>query len=347
MIAVILAGGSGTRFWPLSKRERPKQLIRLFGERVMIGQTVERLKALTSMDRVFVVCGEHLLEQMMEQLPELERENFLVEPAARNTAPAIAWASAHVARLFPDEVVGIFPSDHFVGSQENFAAAVQKACISARHGAIVTLGMRPDRPETGYGYIQRGEQTEELGVFAVKAFVEKPDTITALGYLQDGGYDWNAGMFFFMPQSLEAELARQLPQLHAKIQTIMASGERELGTLASVFPTLESVSIDYGIMENALSVCVVPADFAWSDVGQWAALTEVRPTDPQGNVIEANVLLHDVHDSIFYSTQGAKPIAAAGVRDLIVVDTPEAVLVVPKDRAQDVRELKRLFDEQQ
>ena len=348
MIAVILAGGSGTRFWPLSRRDRPKQLIRLFGDRVMIGQTVERLAKVTSTDRILVVCGEHLIAPMRDALPELDARNFLVEPAARNTAPAIALAAAWAAHHYPGEPVGVFPSDHFIGAPDRFVDAVTRAGEAAKAGHIVTLGMQPDRPETGYGYIKQGDATQESGdgVFDVDAFVEKPDLERALAYLGEGGYLWNAGMFFFLPEVLMGELEAQLPKMHEGIAAIAKTFDSDAydDTLQEVFPALESVSIDYGVMENANSVCVVPSEFAWSDVGHWAALPEIRDTDDRGNVIEAPVILHDVDDCVFYSTQDARPIAAAGITGLVVVDTPEAILVIPKDRSQDVRELKRLFD---
>lgn len=350
MIAVILAGGSGTRFWPLSRKDRPKQLVRLFGDRVMIGQTVERLARVTTTDRIVVVCGEHLIDAMRAALPELDEDNFLVEPAARNTAPAIALAAAWANHRFPGEVVGVFPSDHFIGAPDRFDAAVVRASEAAKLGHIVTLGMQPNRPETGYGYIKQGASVQDLeGVHAVDAFVEKPNLERALEYLAAGDFLWNAGMFFFSPSTLMEELERQLPEMHAGVQEIAATFDADAETydkaLRGIFPELESISIDYGVMENARSVCVVPAEFAWSDVGHWAALPEIRETDAKGNVLEAPVILHDVEDSVFYSSDNARPIAAAGVKGLVVVDTPEAVLVIPKDRCQDVRELKQMFDD--
>ncbi len=348
MIAVILAGGSGTRFWPLSRKDRPKQLVRLFGDRVMIGQTVERLSRITTTDRIVVVCGEHLIGAMREALPELDEDNFLIEPAARNTAPAIALAAMWANHRFPGEVVGVFPSDHFIGAPDRFASAVELASDAAKLGHIVTLGMQPNRPETGYGYIKQGGAVDGAqGVHVVDAFVEKPDHERALEYLSAGGYLWNAGMFFFTPETLMGEVERQLPEMYEGILGIAADFDMPTydETLSSVFPTLESISIDYGVMENAGSVCVVPAEFAWSDVGHWAALPEIRETDEHSNVLEAPVILHDVEDCVFYSTNDARPIAAAGVKGLVVVDTPEAVLVIPKERCQDVRELKRMFDD--
>lgn len=341
MIAVILAGGSGTRFWPLSRPERPKQLVRLFGERVMIGQTVERLASICGVERVLVVCGASLLEATREALPELPAQNFIVEPAARNTAPAIALAAAHARHRFGDEVIGVFPSDHFIGDVEAFAATVAQAVAHAERGGIVTLGITPSRPETGYGYIRRGEVLEQGGAWRVDAFVEKPDRATALEYLASGGYDWNAGMFFFRPTALFGELARQLPDTHAAIGEIEAA----LGTGAldevtrAAFARVDATSIDFGVMEGARDVKVVPASFAWSDVGHWAALPEVRAPDEDGNVVEARAILDEVRDSILLSTDPDCVIAASGVEGLVIVATPDAVLVVPRERAQRVREL--------
>lgn len=348
MIAVILAGGAGTRFWPLSQPLRPKQLIRLWGDRVMIGQTVERLAPIIPPERVLVVCGPHLLAPMRQALPELEASSFVVEPEPRNTAPAIALAAAHVRQRFgPDEVIGVFPSDHYIGDEAAFRRTVERAASRAREGAIVTIGVAPTRPETGYGYIRRGEPLEqEEGAWRVAAFEEKPDAARALEYVRAGEHDWNAGMFFFTPEVLLSELERQMPETAAAIAQIeQAVGTPSLDRVtAEAFGRTEATSIDYGVMEGARRVEVVRASFPWSDVGHWAALPEVRPTDEDGNVVEADALLHQVRDSILYSTTD-RVVAAASVEGLVIVDTPEALLVIPRERAQQVRQLVDLWRE--
>lgn len=363
MIAVILAGGSGTRFWPLSRNDRPKQLIRLFGERVMIAQTFERLARVVTPERVYVVCGPHLVSPILAAIPELRPDHVIVEPMARNTAPAIMLASAAIEALHgEEEPVGIFPSDHFIGQPERFAQTITHAYEEAsRREAIVTLGITPTRPETGYGYILResreeGEQ-EDARAFDVSSFVEKPDVARALQYLQDGNYFWNAGMFFFRPGVMNAEFARQRPDMHVTSRKIVAyySEHRALQESEAFerfdesFAELEKISIDYAVMEGARSVRVVPASFPWSDVGHWAALDEVCEPGEEGNVLEApRVTLHDVKNSIIYSdVEPARRIAAVGLDGMIVVDTADALLVMPKDRAQDVRAIVSALPEEE
>lgn len=349
MIAVILAGGSGTRFWPLSRSDRPKQLIRLFGERVMIGQTFERLARVVTPERVYVVCGPHLVNPILAAIPELRPDHVIVEPMARNTAPAIMLASAAIEAIHGEEMpLGIFPSDHFIGQPERFAETIERAYDEAtQRDAIVTVGITPTRPETGYGYILRerpSNMDDDVRTFEVSSFVEKPDVERALAYLQDGNYFWNAGMFFFRPGVMNAEFARQRPDMHEASRKIVAYYEDqgqggEFERFDESFAALEKISIDYAVMEGARSVRVVSASFPWSDVGHWAALDEVCVSNEEGNVIEASqVTLHDVRDSIIYSdVEPARRIAAIGLDGMIVVDTPEALLVMPKDRAQDVR----------
>ncbi len=349
MIAVILAGGSGTRFWPLSRQSRPKQLVRLFGERVMIAQTFERLARVVSAERVYVVCGPHLVDDVLEAIPEMSREQLIVEPMARNTAPAIMLASAVVqARHDAHTPVGIFPSDHYIGEPEKFAAALETAAkLAEQRGEIVTMGVTPTRPETGYGYILRDQHVDDSGSSPVAAFVEKPDQATAMQYLMSGNYLWNAGMFFFTPTTLDAELERQMPALHAAsvrlVETFGEAGWED--RLREEFERADKISIDYGVMEGARAVRVLPATFPWSDVGHWAALDEVCEHDEHDNVLEAHCALHDVKDSIFYSTRPERRIAAIGLEGMVVVDTEHAVLVMPKDRAQDVRAIVDMIDE--
>lgn len=349
MIAVILAGGSGTRFWPLSRQSRPKQLVRLFGERVMIAQTFERLARVVSAEHVYIICGPHLVEDVLAEIPEMSREQLIVEPLARNTAPAIMLASAVVqARHGQDVSVGIFPSDHYIGEPELFAQALRNAShIAGARGEIVTMGVTPTRPETGYGYILREQESDEWGASAVAAFVEKPDHSTALDYLMSGRYLWNAGMFFFTPKTLNTELALQMPELSkASARLVDAFGSPAYeDVLLAEFERADKISIDYGVMEGAQAVRVLPTTFPWSDVGHWAALDEVCEHDEHGNVIQAHCALHDVKDSIFYSTRPERRIAAVGLDGMVVVDTEHAVLVMPKSRAQDVRVIVDLIDE--
>ena len=353
MIAIILAGGSGTRFWPLSRKARPKQLVRLWGERVMLGETLDRLADEIPAHKVFVVCGPHLEEGIRQAVPELPAENIIIEPSPCNTAPAIALATLHAQQRFGDEVVGVFPSDHFIGSTEDFLQTARIAGEQAEAGGIITIGIEPTSPETGYGYIRRADDDQAEGVWEVDAFVEKPDRATALEYLSSGRYFWNAGMFFFKPTVLLEEIGRQMPGLHAGCGVMRgalaeaASAEVYERALTEMFERAEATSIDYGVMEGAELVRVVRARFAWSDVGHWAALPAVSQVDERGNVIRARAVLHDVDESIVYSTSEERVIAVAGMSGVVVVDTDDAVLVIPRDRAQDVRAIVAQLEPEQ
>lgn len=339
MIATILAGGSGTRFWPLSRQDHPKQLLNLWGERAMIGETAERLAGYTSRDKILVISGPHLAPAIREALPEIAAHNHIIEPEPRNTAPAIALAAAFAAHRFGDEVQGIFPSDHYIGRPKAFYRSLQAAEDAAQAGGIVTLGITPTRPETGYGYIQCAQAPDDgLDPLDVRRFVEKPDLKTALEYLASGEYLWNSGMFFFKPSALFQEIQAHLPELYAHLEAIRA----KLGTpeqdaaIIEHFGQMEKISIDYGVMEKASMVKVVPANFAWSDVGHWAAISEVTPSDEANNVIMGKAITHETSETVIYNTTD-RVIAVSGLDKIVIVDTPDALLVLPKERAQDVR----------
>ncbi|MFP4596963.1 MAG: mannose-1-phosphate guanylyltransferase [Persicimonas sp.] len=347
MITVILAGGSGKRFWPLSRRTRPKQLIRLWDDIPMIEATVDRLEELGSRDKTFVVLGEHLVEPTREALEDV---SFIVEPAARNTAPAIGLAAAFSLERFGDEPMAVFPADHYIGDIHKFRMCLNLARAKAEEGHIVTLGIEPTSAETGYGYIHYREPTDgrhRIAARPVLEFVEKPSRKVAEQYVESGDYAWNSGMFVFRPSVLFGEMERQLPEMYKSMMRIrQAIGtDEEQEVIAECFADMESISIDYGIMEGAEDVVVIPSTFSWSDVGHWAAIDEVRETDGNDNVVEAEALLKDVSDSVIYSEGTDRLIAVCGVDGLVVVDTPDALLVVPKDRAQDVKAIVEQLEE--
>ena len=349
MIPIILAGGSGTRFWPLSRQEEPKQLLSLFGDnRSMIASTVERVERLCAPDqRVQVVCRAELVEPTAATLSEEMSVEFVVEPSARDTAPAIALAAAYAEQRYGDEPLAFFPADHFIGGQTAFEECLQFAEERARkQEAIITLGIPPTRPETGYGYIECERPVADQGrtLFAepVKAFVEKPNKNKALQYLKEGRYLWNAGIFVFRPSTLWAELRRQHPAFGARVDEIRAALKEETTDEARVtaaFEALEKISIDYAVMEGARQVEVIPALFRWSDVGHWAALDEVLSNDDDGNIVEADVLLDNVRNCVLFSQGTDRLIAASNIENLVIVDTPDALLVVPRSKAQSVKDL--------
>ena len=337
MYAVIMAGGSGTRFWPLSRRRRPKQLLSLFGDKPMIAETVDRLAGLVPPERVLVVTNEALAEAVRAALPSVPAENVLCEPMGRNTAPCVGMAAAAVrAAAGPEEVMVVLPADHYIRDAETFRGALAAAAAEAETGAIVTLGIEPTKPETGYGYIRCGEALAD-GVHAVDQFVEKPDHATALAYLQSGDYVWNSGMFCFRVDRILREFETQLPRLAGQIEEMAAAlGPDDADTLRDIFERIEPVSIDYGIMEGAANVRVLPVSFGWSDVGHWDALPSVTETDSDGNVRLGDVVALDCEGCVLVSG-GSRVLSAVGLDHVVVVDTEDALLVAPRQRVQEVR----------
>ena len=338
--AVILAGGSGTRFWPLSRTKRPKQFLALATDRSLITETLARVSPLAPPQRAWVICGRDHASLVRAELPTMLPARVLVEPAARNTAPAIGLAAIHALHADPDATLAVLPSDHHIARPEAFRAALARAEQAAQDGTLVTLGIKPTRAETGYGYLRRGAARGE-NLFAVEAFVEKPDAPTAEKYLRDEAYAWNAGIFIFRADAILAAIERNLPALHTGLQAIAAQigREGEASALAEIFPRLASISIDYGVMEpegKAGRIALVPGDFGWSDVGSFDALSDVKPLDARGNLLSGDAIAVDCDRSIFLSENG-RTVAGVGLRDLIVVDAGDAVLVLPRDRAQDVR----------
>jgi mannose-1-phosphate guanylyltransferase len=334
---VVMAGGSGTRFWPLSRKARPKQFLALATDRPLIVETVDRLKGVATPARTYVVCGPVHARAVRRLLPRLPAANVVVEPIARNTAPAIGLATLHVQARDPDGVLAVLPSDHHVADVPGFRAVVQRAAEVAATGALVTIGIRPTRPETGYGYIRVGEPIDGRAS-RVRAFVEKPDAPTAAGYLSSGEYLWNGGIFVFTARAMRDAIARHLPELDKVLERIAPSvgTSRYAATLRKWFPKAPAISIDYGVMEKAREIAVVPGDFGWSDVGSFAALPEVRPADASGNVVVGKgAVLVDSAGCVVVGS--GRPLGVVGLRDMVVVDSGDAVLVVPRDRSQDVR----------
>jgi mannose-1-phosphate guanylyltransferase len=342
---VIMAGGSGTRFWPLSRRNRPKQFLPLAGDAPLLAATVERLPPLGKAKETFVVCGPAHAAAARRMLPRLPEQNFIVEPCARNTAPCVGLAALHVARLDPRGVMAMLPADHHIARPPAFREALAAAGELARRGSIATIGIRPSRPETGYGYLKLGPRLAARGrkgrsaAHKVERFVEKPDLVTAARYLSDGSYLWNSGIFAFRADVILEEIRRAMPVLGEQLDAIEAA----IGTpqykrvLSRIFPECPSISIDYGVMEKSTRIAVVPAEFGWSDVGSFAALPDVKPTDHLGNVAEGDAIVLDSHNAIVIA-RGKRPVAVVGMDDVIVVDAGDAILVTRRDRAQDVRQ---------
>lgn len=335
---VIMAGGSGTRFWPLSRKSRPKQFLPLASGKPLIVDTALRLPPLARIQDSYVVCGKVHAPAVKKLLPKLPRGHILVEPVARNTAPAIGLAAAVIAKSDPGGILVVLPSDHHVGDVPGFREALETAAKYAQDGALVTLGITPSRPETGYGYIHLGQPLGAGPGRRVKAFVEKPNVEKAKAYLAGGQHAWNAGIFLFRADAILAEIRRHMPELARGLDALAPhvgkkSFEKEL---AKIFPRLPSISIDYGVMEKAQNIVVVPAEFGWSDVGSFAALPEVRAADAAGNVTAGQALAIDSSGCVILADK-QRPVAVIGMSDVVVVDAGDAILVCPRDRAQDVR----------
>lgn len=348
---VIMAGGAGTRFWPLSRRDRPKQLLPLGpGARVpLLRATWERVASLAPPERCLVVTGQALAEATRAVLPELPEENLLLEPTGRNTAPCVAWANAWVRRRDPAGVLCMLPADAFIARDDRFRTDLKRAAESAREGnAVVTLGITPTRPETGYGYLHLGPELHEgANVYEVERFVEKPPLHTAQLYLSTGSYLWNAGIFLFSASLMHTALELYLPEVARGIAALDRGAQegKEAQALAEHWGSIPSVSIDYGVMEPLSQrkhhVRVVESNCGWSDVGSWEAAYElgINDRDDLGNVVRSDPALTVLADSQNNLVVGQpdKAVALVGVNDLVVVDTPDALLVVPRSRSQEVK----------
>jgi mannose-1-phosphate guanylyltransferase len=342
--AVIPAGGAGTRLWPLSRSARPKFLLSLLGERSLLQQTLDRISPLVAHERSLVVCGPAHAAPVARQLPELPEGNILVEPAPRGSGPAIALATAIVASRDPDAIVMSFAADHEVTDQAAFLAALETAVEAANDGWLVTIGLSPTRPETGYGYIERTDEsvaTTLLGeAFRVSRFVEKPDETRAAQYIASGRYLWNASMFIWRATALLAEVARLQPEVAsgvARIAEAWGTPAQDRVT-ADVWATMPESTIDQGILEHAQRIAVVPANFGWSDVGDWNNIGDLIERDDAGNSVRGEMVQSMTHDCLVWSETG-RLIALVGLDSIAVVDTDDALLVVDRKHAQEVRRI--------
>ncbi|MCX5825276.1 MAG: mannose-1-phosphate guanylyltransferase [Deltaproteobacteria bacterium] len=343
MFAVIMAGGKGSRFWPRSREKMPKHLLDIQGERTIIRETVDRIRPLVPPERTLIVTGRSHAAELIRQLPEIPAENILIEPVGRNTAPCIGLAALHIQMRVPDAVMLVLPSDHRIGDEITFRRVLDAAGkIAVGGNSLVTIGIRPTGPETGYGYIEQGDPFPAGGdgeIRRVRSIREKPPLEQAREFMRQGRFLWNSGMFVWKASTILGAIKRFLPELHEGLMQIREAlgTEREEEIVGEVYLAQKGVSIDYGVMEKAENVLVVPGDFDWSDLGSWDALWEVSGKDGNGNAARGGFVGIDAGDCLIHSP--GKLVALVGVRDLLVVETDDALLICRRGRSQDVRKV--------
>jgi mannose-1-phosphate guanylyltransferase len=343
--AIVMAGGSGTRFWPKSRRNLPKQLLRLYGDATMLQQTVARIAPLVPVERTWIITGADQAEATRAQLPQLNPDHVVGEPCPRDTAPCVGLAAQIIARNDPDGVMIVMPADHVIEPQEKFLQNVRAAVsvIADDPKALITFGIKPTRPETGYGYIKRGRalgSKDGIAVFEVEAFCEKPDRPTAEQFLADGGYLWNAGIFLWRARAILDELAVHQPSLADALERMSESigTSAETATLAREYPLMTKIPIDKAVMEKSRHVRMLEVVYTWNDVGDWRALTTLQSADSSGNTIQGTVHAVSTRNSIIVADQGTL-IATLGVDDLVIVQAAGATLIARKDQLDKLKDL--------
>ncbi len=341
--AVIIAGGRGERFWPKSRIRTPKQLLPIASKKSMLYETVKRISPLVKLDDILIIARKGLEARIKKELPKIPAKNIISEPFGRDTAAAVGLGAILAEKKDPDSVMVVLPADHVIGEPKKFLKTLRVAIKAAQDtDNLVTMGIKPTRPDTGYGYIEIGSPVRQFAgspVYRVKRFTEKPDRKKALRFMKSGKYLWNSGMFIWRTSVILGAIKKHMPRLYRGLLEIQEAlgTKKEERTIEKVYRKLDKVSIDYGIMEKAKNTLVVKADYLWDDVGNWQALERISVKDKEGNITKGKVSSLDTRDSIILCDKGM--VGTIGLKDLIVISTGDAILVCPKDRAQEVKEL--------
>ena len=350
MYCVIMAGGKGSRFWPRSRSALPKQLLDIFSDRTMIQETVQRIEGLVPAERIVIVTGREHAEAIYQQLPEIPRENILIEPIGRNTAPCICLAALWVEKKKPGAVMAVLPADHYIGNPQAFCRCLDSAADAALQlDALVTVGITPRSPETGYGYIQYGEEIgafKGLAVYRVQQFYEKPVLAKAREFLAQGNFLWNSGMFIWKAATILEEIKACLPEMYGTLAAVVPDlgTAQEQQAVDAAYQAIEGISIDYGVMEKSARAVILKGDFGWSDVGSWSAIYDISGKDAQENVVSGDVIAVDARGSLIYSPK--KLTAIVGLDNIVIVETEDALLVCARDKAQDVKKVVDILEQQ-
>lgn len=347
LCALIMAGGKGTRFWPLSTEEKPKQFLNLIGEDTMIQMTINRIKPIIPIERIFVCTCEMYIDLIKEQLPELPEKNIIIEPDGRNTAPCITLSAFIIKKYYEDATMLVLPSDHLIKDEDEFRSIVNDAYefINENENAIITLGMKPSRAEVGYGYIKFAEDKSNLNlheIIKVEAFVEKPNKETAKKYLEDGYYLWNSGMFIWNANNILEQIRMYSPDTYEALRDIEEIDERWLKYLIKAqYSKTEAISIDYAVMEKTEDIYVIPSDFGWDDVGSWEALDRYREKDSFGNIYVGNTKAVDGKNNLIISSTHS--VVVEGLNDIYVIENDGKILIGHKSNVANVKELKDII----
>ncbi|NMF04827.1 mannose-1-phosphate guanylyltransferase [Clostridium beijerinckii] len=346
LCALIMAGGKGTRFWPLSTEEKPKQFLNLIGKDTMIQMTVNRIKPIIPIERIFVCTGQKYVNLVKEQLPELPEKNIIVEPDGRNTTPCIALSAFVIRRYYKDANMIVLPSDHLIKDEDKFRDIVQRAndFLGNNEEAIVTLGMKPDRPETGYGYIKYtniAEEKNEFNIFKVDKFVEKPNEEKAKKYLEDGSYLWNGGMFLWKISNIINEIKKYSPETYEAIHEIEVVKEELLQDLINdKYHKTESISIDYSVLEKSTNVYVIPTEIGWDDIGTWKAVERYKEKDINDNIIYGNARVIESKCNI--AINSCKRVVMIGIDDVMTLETEDSIYIVNKEYMENLRDYQNI-----